>query len=111
MPKTPKRTVRRARERIFTLAGNVIRTSGNMYWEYLDEFEKACAKLLSSRWNRLELDLRDADYMSSVYFGPLSNLLLKAAKLNKTVVIRATRDIGWFFETMGGGKFLELDIL
>ena len=82
-----------------------------MYWEHLREFEVACAKLTSSRWTRIEVDLMDADFMSSVYVGALSDMLLKAAKLNKTVVIRATQDIGWLFETIGGGKFLELDIL
>ncbi|MDR2392462.1 MAG: hypothetical protein LBE84_12405 [Planctomycetota bacterium] len=111
MPKTPRKAVRSVRERRFALAGNVLRTSGSMYWEYLGEFEDACAKLISSRWNRIEVDLMDVDFMSSVYFGPLSDMLLKAAKLNKTVVIRATPDIGWLFETIGGGKFLELDIL
>lgn len=95
---------------LFVISRGVLRAEGDLYWESLEDFEKACDKLLESRASRLVLDLTAVNFISSAYVGCLGNLVLQAARRNKRLVLKASRDASWLFEFMDITMVMELEI-
>ncbi len=99
-----------ARASLFTVEKGVLRANADMYWEFLDEFDRACQRLLETRGGRLEVDLSQVYFISSSFLGCLSSLVIKASRLKKRVILKVSLDVSWLFEIMGGQKNVELEI-
>ena len=98
-------------EDAFHVSKGVLIATTDMYWEYLEEFESACARLLEARVSRLEVDLSAVNFISSSFVGCLGNLLLQASRLKKRVVLKVTLDVSWLFDIMGGPKILDMEVV
>lgn len=98
-------------EEIFSLGKGVIRARRDLYWEYLEEFEAACARLLESRGSRLEVDLSAVNFISSSFVGCLGSLVYKASRRRKRVNLKVTMDTSWLFEIMGNQEFVDLEVV
>ncbi|MDR1518978.1 MAG: STAS domain-containing protein [Planctomycetota bacterium] len=96
---------------LFTLKNGVVRAKGDMYWEYLDEFEAACAKLLAMRRKCLKVDLSEVNFVSSAFFGAFGSLTLKAIRRKKKIIVRMTTDLIWLVDIMGMRQVVELEIV
>lgn len=96
---------------LFTVEKGVLRANGDMYWEYLEEFEAACLKLLESRRSKVEVDLTSVNFISSSFLGCLSNMVLQASRLRKRINLRVTIDISWLFDIMGCQKNMDMEVL
>ncbi len=99
-----------ARAGLFTVEKGVLRANADMYWEFLDEFDRACQRLLETRKVRLEVDLSQVYFISSTFLGCLSNLVIRASRLKKHVLLKVSLDISWLFEIMGMQKNVELEV-
>ncbi len=82
-----------------------------MYWEFLEEFDSACERLLESRKKELRVDLTSVNFISSSFVGCLGNLVLQASRLKKRVKLKVTLDVSWLFDIMGGHKVLEMEVV
>ena len=100
-----------SKEEEFTMKSGVLRANIDLYWEYLEEFDAACNKLLDSRRDVVELDLSSVNFISSSYVGCLSSLLLGAAKRKKRVNLKVSEDISWLFEILGSREVLDLEVV
>ena len=96
---------------IFSVGKGVLRANADMYWEYLEDFDYACSRLLDSRKNRLEVDLTAVNFISSSFVGCLSNFVLRASRLGKKVVLKVSLDTSWLFDIMGGQKIVEMEVV
>ncbi len=96
---------------LFRVARGEMSVCIDLYWEYLEQFETACDRLLDSRKSKLVVDLTSVNFISSSFVGCLGSLVLKAARLKKRVILRVTQETSWLFDIMGGQKVLELEIL
>ncbi len=108
----PKDKTREAEARagMFTLEKGVLRANGDMYWEYLEEFDHNCKLLLESRKAQVEIDLTRVYFISSNFLGCLSNLVIRASRLKKRVLLKVSPDISWLFEIMGMQKNVDLEV-
>lgn len=111
MAKTKGCPFRREYPAPFTINKGVLRVNSDMYWEFLEEFDAACKKLLDSRRSRLEVDLTPVSFISSSFVGCLSNLVVRASRLKKRVVLKVTLDVSWLFDIMGGQKIVEMEVV
>jgi anti-anti-sigma regulatory factor len=96
---------------LFTVEKGVLRAHGEMYWEYLEEFEAACARLLESRRARIEVDLTSVNFISSSFLGCLGNMVLQASHLGKRINLKVTLDISWLFDIIGCQKNMDLEVV
>lgn len=96
---------------VFHLAKGELHADTDLYWEYLEEFECACHKLLESRKSKLVIDLTKSNFISSSFVGCLGNLMLNASRVKKRIVLRVTLDTSWLFDIMGGPKLLDLEVV
>ncbi len=97
-------------EEPFTVEKGVLRANGDMYWEYLEAFDAACRDVLETRRGRIEVDLTAVSFISSSFLGCLSALVLKASRLKKRILLKATPDVGWLFDIMGAQRNIDLEI-
>lgn len=95
---------------LFSVGKGVLRSKGDLYWEYLEEFEAACDRLLDSRRARISVDLTNASFISSSFLGCLANLVLNASRLKKRVILKVTLDTSWLFDIMGKPENMELTV-
>lgn len=98
-------------EENFTLGKGFLRAKRDLYWEYLEEFEAACARLLESRVSRLRVDLSEVNFISSSFVGCLGNFVYRASRRRKKVNLRVTMDTSWLFDIMGDQKIVELEVV
>ncbi len=96
---------------LFTVEKGVLRAHGDMYWEYLEEFECACRRLLDTRRTRVVVDLTSANFISSSFLGSLGNLVLKASRVKKRIKLKVTLDVSWLFDIMGAGKNMDMEVV
>lgn len=96
---------------LFTVERGMLRAHGDMYWEYLEEFEAACGRLLESRRGRIQVDLTSVNFISSSFLGCLGNLVLQASRLKKRITLKVTIDISWLFDIMGGQKNMDMEVV
>lgn len=114
MPKRRGQTAERKEKETgaaFSISKGVLRANNDLYWEYLEEFDAACNKLLDSRRARLEVDLTSVNFISSSFVGCLSSLVIRASRLKKKVVLKVTLDVSWLFDIMGGQKIVEMEVI
>lgn len=95
----------------FRVSKGILHADADLYWELLEEFEAACAKLLATRRITLTLDLTAVNFISSSFVGCLGNLIVKASRLRKKIVLRVTCDISWLFDIMGVQKIMVLEVV
>ncbi len=95
----------------FSVSRGVLVANNDMYWEFLEEFDAACQRLLESRKRELRLDLTAVNFISSSFVGCLGNLVLQASRLKKRVRLKVTLDVSWLFDIMGGYDVLELEVV
>ncbi|MDR1612828.1 MAG: STAS domain-containing protein [Planctomycetota bacterium] len=95
--------------RKFTLKKNVLHALGDLYWESLQEFAEAGERLLQSREAGVTLDFSGVSYISSPFIGAIGDLIARAVRLRKRVVVRAGIDISWLFEVMGARDMFTLE--
>lgn len=95
----------------FSVAKGVLKANTDMYWEFLEDFEAACTRLLDSRTGRLEVDLTSVNFISASFVGCLGNFVLRASRLKKRVVVKTTLDMSWLFDIMGGHKILDVEVV
>lgn len=95
----------------FTVEKGILRAHTDMYWEYLEDFDAACRKLLEARRSQVEVDLTSVNFISSSFLGCLSNLVLRASRLRKRITLRVTLDVSWLFEIMGVQGNVELKVV
>ena len=96
---------------IFHVEKGVLHVESDLYWEYLEEFDAACNRLLESRRSRLVLDLASVNFISSSFLGCFSNMMLQASRLKKRVKLKVTLDVSWLFDIMGVQKNLDMEIV
>lgn len=101
----------RAGDELFHVEKGVLRANGDMYWEYLEEFDAACAKVLETRRSRIVVDLTPVSFISSSFLGCLSSLVLKASRVKKRITLKVTLDISWLFDIMGVQKNMDVDVV
>lgn len=94
----------------FPVSKGVLRVEGDLYWEHIEEFDSACAKLLESRMQRLEIDLHAVNFISSSYVGCLANLVLRASRRRKRVILKVSEDVSWLFDMVDGGRLFDLEV-
>lgn len=99
-----------AEREVFTVQKGVLRANTDMYWEYLEDFEVACRKLLDTRRSRVVVDLTQVNFISSSFLGCLSTTMLGAARRKKRLCLRMTLDVSWLFDIMGAGKNVEMEV-
>lgn len=97
-------------EEPFSVEKGVLRAHGDLYWEYLEEFDAACQQVLGTRRNRIEVDLTAANFISSSFLGCLSVLVLKASRMKKRITLRVTLDVSWLFDIMGVQRNMDVEI-
>ena len=95
----------------FSVDKGVLQANTDLYWNYLEEFEVACAKVLASRRSEIEIDLTDVNFISSSFLGCLNNLVLQAGKLKKHVSLKVSQDVSWLFEIMGSRRNLDMQVV
>lgn len=95
----------------FTVSKGVLTAHTDMYWEFLEEFDAACDRLLESRKNKLEVDLSAVNFISSSFVGCLGNFVINASRLKKRIVLKVSLDVSWLFDIMGGQKIIELEVI
>lgn len=95
----------------FVVHQGVLKAKSDLYWELLEDFEKACNKLLLSKEQHLVVDLTPVIFISSSFLGCLNNLVLKASRLKKRVKVRVTLDVSWLFDIMGGRRNMVMEIV
>lgn len=95
----------------FTIKSGFLRANIDLYWEYLEDFDAACDKLLESKRDILELNLSSVNFISSSYVGCLSSLILGAAKRKKRVNLKVSEDTSWLFEILGSSEILDLEVV
>ncbi len=96
---------------LFHVEKGVLRAAGDMYWEYLEEFDAACRKALEPRRSRVEIDLTGANFISSSFLGCLGGTALKASRLGKRVTLRVTLDVSWLFDIMGALNNMDVEVV
>ncbi len=96
---------------VFRVAKGELYADTDLYWEYLEEFDAACNKLLDSRKSKLLIDLTSVNFISSSFVGCLGNFVLQASRLKKRVILRVTLDVSWLFDIMGKPKILQLEVV
>lgn len=95
----------------FSVNKGVLRANSDMYWEYLEEFDDACNRLLNSPNTFLELDLSSVNFISSSFVGCLGNLVREANRLQKRIVIKVSLDVSWLFDIMGGQPVVDMEVV
>jgi|GEM_PF-1390317 hypothetical protein len=96
---------------LFHVEKGVLRVNGDMYWEYLEEFDAACRKVLETRRSRIEVDLTAVNFISSSFLGCLGGLVLRASRLKKRITLKVTLDISWLFDIMGVQKNMDVEVV
>ena len=99
------------RSGIFLVSNAVIKAEADIYWEHAADFDALTCGLLASDSKNILLDLSQVAFISSNFIGPLSSFIVKAARLGKKVKIRATTDVSWLFDIMGGHELFELEVV
>lgn len=97
-------------DQIFTVDKGRLKATKDMYWEFIEDFDKAIAKLLDSRRSRVEVDLTQVTFISSSYLGGLSNMVVMAARKKKRIILKVNQDVSWLFDIMGGQKNVCMEI-
>lgn len=99
----------------FSVEGGVLCANTDLYWNHLEEFEEACAAVLSAAGEEgigeVEVDLGGVNFISSSFLGSLNNLLLQAGRMKKRVVLKVGQDVSWLFEIMGSRRNLDMRVV
>lgn len=111
MTRRTEENVQNSGGELFLVEKGVLRASGDMYWEFLEEFDAACRKVLETRRSRIEVDLTAVNFISSSFLGCLGSLVMKAARLKKRLTLRVTLDTSWLFDIMGVQKNMDVEIV
>lgn len=96
---------------IFEVNDGVLVALGDMYWDSLQDFEAAGEDLLRTSGPGVTLDFGGVAYISSPFIGAIGDLVARAVRLRKKVVIRAGIDISWLFEVMGTRSMFVLEVV
>lgn len=95
----------------FTVEDGVLRANTDLYWEYLEEFDAACRRVLDFRGGRIEIDLTAVNFISSSFLGCLGNTVLGASRQKKRIRLKVTLDVSWLFEIMGAEKNVDIEVV
>ncbi|MCD8243517.1 MAG: STAS domain-containing protein [Parabacteroides sp.] len=98
--------------RIFHVSDSVLKAEGDIYWESVNDFEKAAKELIESEKNNIvTFDLTQVSFIASNLVGSLSALALMAGKRGKKIKILISDDVSWLFDIMGELDMVELEVL
>lgn len=95
----------------FSVEKGVLHANTDLYWNYLEAFDAACARVLASKRLTIEIDLTDVNFISSSFLGCLNNVVLQAGRLKKQVTLKVSQDVSWLFEIMGSRRNLDMRVL
>ncbi len=95
----------------FEIQDNVLIANVELYWENHAEFCRLCDRMMQSDHKHIILDFSHVTFIFSAYMGTIGKLLADAAKADKYLTIRITRNLSWLFEIVGFDKMGSVEIV
>jgi anti-anti-sigma factor len=78
------------------LNDNILKMNGNLQRADYGSFERACQTLVQSKHLKVEIDLTNCTYVSSLVIGMLVDSITQMKADNKDVKVRVSPEVGRF---------------
>ena len=93
------------------LVGNRLRVSIDLDLESQTAFKEGCAKLAAVEEDPLYLDLSEAGFIGSAFFGELFVLNHEVQDSGRTLVIRTSRQLLSIMELLGLPELVPIEVV